>query len=108
MMETLILGRVQGSRVPPFSIPAPRLGEHILNMQQVGILFDVMLHFGTLLAVILVFRKKLWKLIVGCLKRDPEELRYALYIIIASIPTAVIGLGFKDAFESLFENPVCF
>ena len=112
MIESLILGLAQGLAefLPISSSGHLVLGEHILNMQQVGILFDVMLHFGTLLAVILVFRKKLWKLIVGCLKRDKEELRYALYITIASIPTAIIGLGFKDAIESLFESPrfVCY
>lgn len=107
MIESIILGLLQGLAefLPISSSGHLVLGEHILNMHEAGILFDVMLHVGTLAAVIIVFRKKLWKMCVGIVKRDKNELRDVLYIILASIPTALIGLGFKDAIEGLFENP---
>lgn len=67
--------------------------------------FDIMLHAGTLLSIFVIFRKKIWNIIKGCALRDKAQLKEAGYIVLASIPTAIIGLGFKDQIESLFENP---
>lgn len=107
MIKSIILGIVQGLAefLPISSSGHLVLSEKLLQLNQPGLLFDVMLHFGTLLAVFLVFRKRLWDLITGIFRKDPEQLRYAGYIILASIPTAIIGLGFKDLIESFFESP---
>ncbi len=67
--------------------------------------FDIMLHAGTLLSIFVIFRKKIWNIVKGCALRDKAQLKEAGYIVLASIPTAIIGLGFKDQIESLFENP---
>jgi len=67
--------------------------------------FDIMLHAGTLLSIFVVFRKKIVDMIVGCIRRDPAQLKEVGYIVLASIPTAIIGIGFKKPLESLFENP---
>lgn len=61
---------------------------------QPGVLFDVMLHAGTLLAVLLYFRKTLVSL----------DRNYLLLIIIGSLPALVIGLLFQDFFEGLFSG----
>ncbi|MDR1760273.1 MAG: undecaprenyl-diphosphatase UppP [Fibrobacter sp.] len=107
MLKSIILGIVQGLAefLPISSSGHLVLAERLLALNQPGMLFDVMLHFGTLVAVFVIFRKRLLNLILGICRRNPEDLHYAGYIILASIPTAIIGIGFKDRIESLFENP---
>lgn len=107
MIESIILGLLQGLAefLPISSSGHLVLGHELLNMNEAGMFFDIMLHAGTLLSIFVVFRKKIVDIIVGCVKRDPTQLKEAGYIVLASIPTAMIGLGFKDALESLFTNP---
>lgn len=107
MIESIILGLLQGLAefLPISSSGHLVLGHELLNMNEAGMFFDIMLHAGTLLSIFVVFRKKIVDIIVGCVKRDPVQLKEAGYIVLASIPTAMIGLGFKDALESLFTNP---
>ena len=107
MFESIILGLLQGLAefLPISSSGHLVLGHELLNMNEAGMFFDIMLHAGTLLSIFVVFRKKIVDMIVGCVRRDPMQLKEVGYIILASIPTAMIGLGFKDALESLFVNP---
>lgn len=107
MFESIILGLLQGLAefLPISSSGHLVLGEKLLNMHEAGMFFDIMLHAGTLLSIFVVFRKKLVDMIVGCFRRNPVQLKEAGYIVLASIPTAMIGIGFKKPLESLFENP---
>ncbi|MFM7058876.1 MAG: undecaprenyl-diphosphate phosphatase [Planctomycetota bacterium] len=63
-----------------------------------GMTMNVALHFGTLLSITVVYRRELLDAV-----RQP---RLLIQLIIASIPVAVVGLGFKDALEALFNNPM--
>ena len=102
MFESIILGLLQGLAefLPISSSGHLVLGHELLGMNEAGMFFDIMLHAGTLLSIFVVFHKKITDIIVGCLHRDKEQLREAGYIILASIPTALIGLGFKDALDA--------
>ncbi|MDP6379712.1 MAG: undecaprenyl-diphosphate phosphatase [Phycisphaerae bacterium] len=77
--------------------------------QKNQLLFDVAVHVGTLVSILLVFRRSMLKLLVA-IRRDlatvPSEpknlwhrpsLRLLLFVIIASIPTGAIGMGFGDS-----------
>jgi undecaprenyl-diphosphatase len=85
----------------------------------VGPLFDVLLHVGTLIAVCAVYYKDVWVLIREVVLLVVDGIRYlvnrtknpfrmyrerllALYVILASIPTAVIGLLVQKFLEDLF------
>ena len=107
MIESVILGFLQGLAefLPISSSGHLVIGHELLGMNEAGMFFDIMLHAGTLLSIFVVFHKKITDIIVGCIRRNPEQLREAGYIVLASIPTALIGLGFKDLLEGLFENP---
>ena len=107
MFESIILGLLQGLAefLPISSSGHLVLGHELLGMNEAGMFFDIMLHAGTLLSIFVVFHKKITDIIVGCIRKNPDQLREAGYIVLASIPTALIGLGFKDALEGLFENP---
>jgi len=70
------------------------------------LIFDVMLHVGTLLVVLAVFRKDIANIIKAVVKRDfeTEEGKLALFIVVGSVPIAIIGFIFHDVIESLFSN----
>jgi len=84
---------------------------HLVILQQlwdlnVPVFFDVTLHIGTLIAVIVFFQRDVANILKAFTRLDfkTEEGKLAALIIIGSIPTAVIGFLFKDQFESFFSN----
>jgi undecaprenyl-diphosphatase len=85
--------------------------QSLLGLKEPPIFFDVMLHLGTLLAVVVYFRTDIRKIIEGIgstLRRKEEnkqEAKLFLLIILATIPTGLMGILFKDWFESFFSKP---
>ncbi len=108
MFESIILGLIQGLTefLPVSSSGHLVIFSSLLGKVNDGILFDLMLHFGTLLATIVVFRKKIMSLILGLFKKDPESIKSTLLIVVACIPTGLIGIIFKTPLESLFDKPL--
>lgn len=77
-----------------------------LNKAASILAFDVALHFGTLLAVIFVFRRDLLLMIrEGASGTFGVSARLALLVIVATLPAAVVGLCFKHRIETLFVSP---
>jgi len=80
-------------------------------MKEPQLFFDVMLHFGTLLAVVIYFRRDLVGILRGIgstfIKRGKNEEGAILFIwiLVASLPTGLMGILFKDWFETLFAQP---
>jgi len=72
----------------------------------VPLLFDVILHLGTLLAVIVFFWKDILKTLKSLftLNFNSKEGKLIKFIIIGSIPVALIGYLFHDIIESFFSN----
>lgn len=75
------------------------------------VFFDIMLHLGTLVAVLIFFRKDVWEilkaLIVACKKRDFSEhkAKLALYIIAGTLVTIALALPFNEVAEHLVYHP---
>jgi len=65
-----------------------------------------MLHVGTLMVVLTVFRKDILEIIKAFVRRDfeTEEGKLALFIVVGSVPIAIIGFVFYDFLKSLFSN----
>jgi undecaprenyl-diphosphatase len=113
-MQAAILGVIQGlSEFLPISSSAHLALSHWLfgwGDPADNVPFDVALHLGTLLAVLLYFRKDLLEIVRGSFaavrgRRDTPELRLALYLVLASLPAIVLGLAFKDTFERMHDWP---
>ena len=74
-------------------------------------MFEVVVQLGAILAVVLLYLKKIWPL--GKNKRTGKiglrmpVIRLWIHIFIACVPAAVIGVLFDDLFERLFYNYVC-
>ncbi len=113
ILQSIFLGIVQG--ITEF-LPVSSSGhlvffQSLFGMKEPQIFFDVMLHLGTLLAVVVFFRTDIWKIAqkLGALlkgrSRNSPPLKFLLLIIIATLPTGMMGLFFKDWFESFFSKP---
>ncbi|MCX4285799.1 MAG: undecaprenyl-diphosphate phosphatase [Clostridia bacterium] len=91
VLQSIFLGLLQGFTefLPVSSSGHLLLAEKLFDIQA-GLFFDVMLHLGTLFAVVISMRKTLWQTI-----RHPVADRKFLYLVIASVPTFAIALLIK-------------
>ncbi|MBQ3391069.1 MAG: undecaprenyl-diphosphate phosphatase [Clostridia bacterium] len=122
-LKAVLLGAVQGfSEFLPISSSGHLvIFNHLLASQgSSDLLFDVLVHLGTFLAVIAVFWKDVFRLIfeVFSMLRDlfTGKLRFRgvrlspsrnfLYMLIVSLLPLFFVLPFKDSIEALFQNPV--
>ncbi len=109
-LQTVFLGILQGLTefLPVSSSGHLAIAQNLMpGFKQPGVLLEVLLHAGTMFAVMVYFRKELLRLIQApFLKTEQSRVdrRILLLLIAASIPTAIIGLAFKDFFEGLFHN----
>jgi len=100
LIEAIILGAVQGITefLPVSSSGHLVLLQKIFGISEPALLFDVMLHVGTLFAVFIV----LWKDIFKILKNPIQRLTG--FLIIATIPIVIIAIIFKDFIEHTFHS----
>jgi undecaprenyl-diphosphatase len=107
LIQTIILGIIQGTTewLPISSTGHLRLTEHFSGLK-VPILFDVLLHMGTLIVTLLFFRKDIKNILVALGKLDfkAENGKLIPLIIVGTIPTALIGAIFGNAIEAFFSN----
>jgi undecaprenyl-diphosphatase len=113
ILESIFLGIIQGLTefLPISSSGHLVFFQSLFGMKEPQIFFDVMLHLGTLFAVVVYFRADIWMIAQGLrtiAKRKnkiPPHMKLFLLIIVATIPTGLMGILFKDWFESLFSKP---
>jgi len=96
VLSSIFLGVIQG--LTEF-IPVSSSGHLVIaqslipNFYQPGILFDVVLHFGTLFAVVYFFRKTLLSI----------NFKYLLLLFIGTLPAVFAGLFFRSQLEASFS-----
>jgi undecaprenyl-diphosphatase len=116
IFEAIILGILQG--LTEF-LPISSTGHLILAQWATGwtgelmnnLTFDVALHVGTLVAVLWYFWRDWLRFGKACLNvlrgSAPEyEARLVWYIVLATVPAAVIGMRYENVVETLFRNPL--
>ena len=97
-----LLGLVQGLTefLPVSSSGHLVVFQNWLHEEHTPVVFDLVLHIGTLLPIVWVYRDTLIELIKGVVRKPLAlENRLALWIVLGSVPTARIGLAFEDLFE---------
>ncbi len=117
ILQAFILGIIQG--ITEF-LPISSSGHLVLFPHLVGweipqdqvFVFDVLVQLGTLIAVIVYFRKDIWGItrITFTSIWKPNlysrpEVRLGRYLLIATLPAVVIGFLFKDTVEAAFSDP---
>ena len=123
ILEAIVLGILQGITefLPVSSSGHLVLMQHFLGIKESQVFFDVMLHFGTLGAVIIVYYQ-----LIGSMVRtgfsaffeadfyryprltinNTPHLRLIWFLLLGSIPTGLIALLFKDSLEAIFGKPM--
>src|SRR6185503_13564507 len=95
--QAVLLGFVQGLTefLPVSSTAHLALVQHFLpGFSQPGILFDVLLHLGTLVAVVIYFRFRLLEILFGILGKDPEGRRASWRLVgLLVLAVAATALG---------------
>jgi len=113
LFKALVLGVVQGlTEFLPISSTAHLIlfpwffgwDDPLLN----SLTFDVALHFGTLVAVLLYFRNDWLKLFRGFVGRNMDDPygRLSWMVVVGTVPAAILGILFEDYVETVLRSPL--
>jgi undecaprenyl-diphosphatase len=116
--QAFILGIVQGATefLPISSSGHLVLVPWLLNWHfdpSTAFIFDVLVQWGTILAVIIYFRRELLGMFTAALRGillrrpfDEPNARLAWLILLATLPAAMLGLTLKPVVETTFDSPL--
>ena len=113
IFNAILLGLLQGATefLPISSSGHLVLAQYFLGLEEAGLSFDVALHLGTLLAILIYFRQDFLLMIRALLPWvDHDEdasfhRKLAIYIILGTIPGGVAGYLLNDLAETSFRHP---
>ncbi len=111
--QAILLGTLQGATefLPVSSSGHLVIVPYLLHWAEPGLVFDTVVHLGTLLAIVLYFWDDLWQLFLAALdslKRRSlvdANARLAWEVALGSLPAVIVGVLFNDLFETLFGKP---
>ncbi len=110
--KMLLLGVVQGvSEFLPISSSGHLLLGQVLLRVEGGLTIPIFLHVGTLIAVVVFMSRRIGRLFADMFNREKER-RIAgwtliLYLFVASIPAALVGILTKDTIDRvMYEQPL--
>jgi len=121
LWESFLLGLIQGITefLPISSSGHLVLGQHFLGLQNDGgITFEIVVHFGSLVSIVLYYRKDVIQLMYSAfsiavkprLLLNPSQMsadqQLVGLILISMIPALLVGLFLKSSIETAFESPV--
>jgi len=121
LIQALFLGFIQGLTefLPISSSGHLAIFQNLFGLKEPNLFFDVAVHFGTLLAILIVLRQEVCSLVKGSLcffiyifrgqkskieDQDRTMARLASLIAIGLIPTALLGFFLRDVVELLFNS----
>jgi undecaprenyl-diphosphatase len=107
IFEALILGLVQGLTefIPVSSSGHLLLAQEIFGSEEGSLAFDVVLHVGTLAALLIYFHKDVFNLAKNIFNKSKEG-AMARLIVLATIPAALAGLLFADFIDENLRSPM--
>ena len=102
--DAILLGFVQGVTefLPISSSGHLILISNLLGINFKGVVFEIILHCGTLLSLMFFFNKKIYQLSLDTFIK--KDIKYLTFLITGIIPVAIIGLIFKSDIEKIFDN----
>jgi len=112
LIEAIILGIIQGLTefLPVSSSGHIELGKHFLNTNfSDNLLFSLVLHLGTVLSTIIIFRHDIIKIFKDLFTDNRQEsISFIVNVLVSMLPILFIGLKFKDQIDQLFTGNVKF
>lgn len=118
IFEALWLGILQGLTefLPVSSSGHLVIAQAVAGIKNQGMAFEIYVHFGTLLSILVIFRNDLSEMLASFFRKlkspgsiisgykDDKDYRLLILLLLATIPAGVIGLLFKDFFEAAFSD----
>lgn len=119
-VQAVILGIIQGLTefLPISSSGHLVLFSRLFNIQESSLVFEVIVHVGTLLAVLVVFKNEVWVLVKSFFKflanpKDAKRLatddpgfRLLLALVLGTVPAVAVALILKEQLQLLFGSSV--
>lgn len=117
LLTAIVLGTLQGLTefLPVSSSGHLVLGGYLLGLREPHLLFDIVVHVGTLVATVVFYRRALLAMARDTLvwmrgkgargSVSAGQARFMGLIGLGSIPTAIIGIVFREPLEALFGAP---
>lgn len=117
-LQIVVLAAVQGLTefIPVSSSAHLILVPTLTGWADQGLTFDVAVHLGSLLAVVLYFRHDLRRMTVGWVRSlgrgnlhqasDDPDARLAWWVILATVPVCVVGFALHDVIEGYARSPL--
>ena len=108
VVTPILLGIVEG--LTEF-LPVSSTGHLILASELLGFdasrwaLFNVVIQLGAILAVVVLYWRTFWAVAVGLLGANPVSWRFTRNLLVAFIPSVIIGLAAHDAIEMMLGEP---
>src|SRR5215208_6865837 len=106
ILNAILLGVVEGLTefLPVSSTAHLLLFQELLGFEPPGAVFPIVIQFGAILSVVAVYWRKFWNVLLG-LPSDPGAQRFALGVIIAFLPSAVIGAALHGFIKDVLFVP---
>lgn len=108
LLKYIIVAFIQGicEPLPVSSSGHMFLFEHLLNLKEVNMNYEIICNFGSFIAILIIFWKDIIKLVSGFFefifkkdKKKKKEFLYCIYVVISTIPLVITTLLFEDKFE---------
>lgn len=105
-IEASIMAVIQGLTefLPVSSSGHLALASSLMEVPEGSLAFDIVLHLGTLLAVLVFYRKDIVDIITGVFRGERRSIMMAVTLVAATVPVAILGLLAGDFIEGLFDN----
>jgi len=113
--KAVIVGIVQGLAefLPISSSGHIVITEFLLGIREVGqpaaedLAFEVMLHMGTLVSVLIFYRKRLWNMTLSIFNKEMlDDRRMILYLAVATVPAVIAYELAGDWFKAAYNYPI--
>ncbi len=111
-LQLIILSMMQGlTEFLPISSSAHLiLVPQVFNWPDQGLVFDVAVHFGSLIAVVYYFRDEVWRMLKSWLRsvsggESDQDSRLAWWVIIGTLPAVVFGFFLQGPVEAKLRDP---
>ncbi len=106
LINLIILGAIQGIAefLPVSSSGHLVLAKKMLGINSPGTIIEVILHFGSLTAILAFYMNDIIDLIKSIIKFDSDAIKFSFFIIIGIIPAGIAGVFFKDFFTAFYND----
>ncbi len=105
-IDALVLGLVQGLTefLPISSSGHLVLVQEMLDVSSPGAGLEIAVHLGTLLSVLVYYRRDVIEIVRDVVTKGPEA-RTGWMVVVATVPTVIVALIAKDQIDAAFDNP---